>query len=72
VCSTKNVHVCRMGSVDFDSHDNSVMQHRWVKIRIRFIGGGMMGKLLRSGMQSWIIGGLFLLIHIYVCYKIAT
>jgi hypothetical protein len=47
-----NAHVCRMGSVDFGSHDNSVMRRSWVKICIRFIGGGMMGKLLRSGMQS--------------------
>jgi hypothetical protein len=42
----------RMGSVDFSSHNNSVIRHRWVKIRIWIIGGGMMGKLLRSGMQS--------------------
>jgi hypothetical protein len=40
------------GSVNFGSHDNSVMRHRWVNIHIWFIGGGMMGKLLRLGMQS--------------------
>jgi hypothetical protein len=47
-----NAHLCRMGSVDFSSHDNSVMQRRWVKIHIWFIGGGMIGNLLRSGLQS--------------------
>jgi hypothetical protein len=39
-----NAHVWSMGSVDFGSHDNSMMPRSWAKIRIRFIGG-MMGKL---------------------------
>jgi hypothetical protein len=53
-----------MGSVIFGSHKNSVMQRRWVKIRIWFIGQGMMGKL----DNRWVVPFNPSLLMLYNCH----
>jgi hypothetical protein len=53
-CGVRNKNCACMvdGSVIFGIHGSSVKRHRWLRILIRSIGGGMMGRLWRSGIQS--------------------
>lgn len=69
--STVRILAWKMEVVDIIIHGHSQRKHYKERTHIQFIDGGMMVVEFALGVRSWIIDGLFLIVHIYLCDIIA-